>query len=71
MKHLRNETSDKKLTVHGLRHRVSDKLRNVGAPVVVRHGFLGHAPMTIAELTYGSPQARLEEFAVWAERAGL
>lgn len=71
MKALRQETDDKKLTVHGLRHRVSDKLRDAGAPVEVRHGFLGHASSAIAENTYGSPQARLKEFAKWAVEAGL
>lgn len=71
MKAVRQETSDKKHAVHGLRHRVSDKLRDAGAPVVVRQGFLGHALEAIAENTYGSPQARLKEFAKWAERARL
>jgi integrase len=40
MKALRQETDEKKMTTHGLRHRVSDKLRDIGAPVEVRHGFL-------------------------------
>ncbi len=71
MKAVRAETKDKRLTVHGLRHRVSDKLRDAGAPVEVRHGFLGHSSTAIAESTYGSPRARLTEFAKWAERAGL
>ena len=71
MKAVRAETKEKSLTVHGLRHRVSDKLRDAGAPVEVRHGFLGHASSAIAESTYGSPQARLKEFAKWAEVAGL
>ena len=53
MKAVRAETKDKRLTVHGLRHRVSDKLRDVGAPVEVRHGFLGHSSTAIAESTYG------------------
>ncbi|MEM9785537.1 MAG: tyrosine-type recombinase/integrase [Pseudomonadota bacterium] len=71
MKAVRAETEDKRLTVHGLRHRVSDKLREVGAPEGVRHGFLGHSSEAIAESTYGSPKARLEEFAKWAAKAGL
>lgn len=71
MKAVRAETKDKRLTVHGLRHRASDKLRDAGAPVEVRHGFLGHSSTAIAESTYGSPRARLQEFAKWAERAGL
>ena len=71
MKHLRQETSDSRHSVHGLRHRVSDKLREAGAPTEVRHGFLGHANETIAESTYGGREARLREFQKWAEKAGL
>lgn len=71
MKAIRMETKDKRLTVHGLRHRVSDKLRDAGAPVEVRHGFLGHSSTAIAESTYGSPRARLIEYAKWAARAEL
>lgn len=71
MKAVRLETEDKRLTVHGLRHRVSDKLRDAGAPVEVRHGFLGHSSTAIAESTYGSHRARLMEFVKWAEKAGL
>lgn len=71
MKAVRAETDDKRLTVHGLRHRVSDKLRDAGAPVEVRHGFLGHSSATIAENTYGSPTARLSEFARWARLSNL
>jgi integrase len=58
-------------TAYGLRHRVSDKLREAGAPVEVRHGFLGHALQEVAENTYGGREARLREFAKWAELAGL
>ena len=71
MKHLRQETSDSRHSVHGLRHRVSDKLREAGAPTEVRHGFLGHANEAIAESTYGGREARLREFQKWAEKAGL
>ncbi|MDQ2091057.1 tyrosine-type recombinase/integrase [Marimonas arenosa] len=71
MKAVRAETKDKKMTVHGLRHRVSDDLRDAGAPVEVRHGFLGHASQAVAETTYGSPLARLKEFERWARRAAL
>lgn len=71
MKAVRAETKDKSLTVHGLRHSVSNKLRDAGAPVEVRHGFLGHSSSAIAESTYGSPQARLKEFAKWAKEAAL
>lgn len=71
MKAVRAETGDKRFTVHGLRHRVSDKLRDAGAPVEVRHGFLGHSSTAVAENTYGSPKARLKEFLKWATRAEL
>ncbi len=71
MKVVRAETNDKRLTVHGLRHRVSDKLRDAGTPVEVRHGFLGHSSTAIAESTYGSPRARLIEFMKWAKRSKL
>ena len=71
MKHLREETKDKQFTVHGLRHRVSDKLREAGAPTEVRQGFLGHANQAVAETTYGGREARLREFLKWAEKAGL
>ena len=71
MKAVRNETKDKRLSVHCLRHSVSDKLRDVGAPVEVRHCFLGHSSAAIAESTYGSPEARLKEFMKWASKAKL
>ncbi|WP_366523286.1 integrase [uncultured Roseobacter sp.] len=71
MKAVRAETKDKRLTVHGLRHRVSDKLRDAGAPVEVRHGFLGHSSSAIAETTYGSPRARLNEYLRWAVKSKL
>lgn len=71
MNHLREETQDRRHTVHGLRHRVSDKLREAGAPTEVRHGFLGHAMQEVAENTYGGREARLREFHKWAAKAGL
>ncbi len=71
MKAVRQETDDERLTTHGLRHRITDKLRDAGAPEVVRHGFTGHAMEAVAETTYGSPMARLREFQKWAIEAGL
>ncbi|WP_298433357.1 tyrosine-type recombinase/integrase [uncultured Jannaschia sp.] len=71
MKVVRDVTPDTRFTVHGLRHRVSDKLRDAGAPVEVRYGFLGHANQAVAETTYGSPKARLKEFQKWAVKAAL
>lgn len=71
MKNLRAETKDVRFSVHGLRHRVSDKLREAGAPTEVRQGFLGHANQAIAESVYGGREARLVEFQKWAVRASL
>ena len=47
MEAVRAETKDKSLTVHDLRHRVTDKLRDAGAPVEVRHCFLGVQSATL------------------------
>ena len=71
MKTVKGLTDDTRFTVHGLRHRASDKLREAGAPEGVRFGFLGHAHQSVAETTYGGREARLREFAKWAEKAGL
>lgn len=71
MRAVKKETAEDRMTVHGLRHRAFDKLRDTGAPEGVRHGFLGHASSAIAETTYGSAQARLREFHTWALKAGL
>ena len=71
MKNLRTITKDKRLSVHGLRHRVSDRLREAGSPTEVRQGFLGHANQAIAERVYGGREARLREFHDWVVKAGL
>ncbi|SLN29814.1 tyrosine-type recombinase/integrase [Ruegeria meonggei] len=71
MKAVRKNTDDKRMKVHGLRHRASDKLRDAGAPVEVRHGYLGHSAQSVAENTYGGRDARLREFARWGVKAGL
>ncbi|WP_170334947.1 tyrosine-type recombinase/integrase [Ruegeria arenilitoris] len=71
MKAVRKITDDKRMKVHGLRHRASDKLRDVGAPVEVRHGYLGHSAQSVAENTYGGRDARLREFASWGKKADL
>ncbi len=60
-----------RFATHGLRHRVSDMLREAGAPVEVRKGFLGHANQDISENTYGGRAARLREFHKWAVNADL
>ncbi|MDW3221311.1 MAG: tyrosine-type recombinase/integrase [Paracoccaceae bacterium] len=69
VKKFRGDNTD--LVAYGLRHWVSDKMRDVGAPESVRRGYTGHAMQEIAENTYGGREARLREFAGWAEKAGL
>ena len=71
MKHIRQETEDSRYSVHGLRHRVSNRLREARTPTDVRHGFLGHANEAVAESTYGGREARLKEFPKWAVKVGL
>lgn len=56
------ETEGSCYSVHGLRHRVSDRLREAGAPTDVRPGFLGHANEAVSGSTYGGRDARLKEF---------
>lgn len=72
MKHVRKfRGEDTDLVAYGLRHRVTDKMRDVGAPESVRRGYTGHAMQEVAENTYGGREARLREFVKWAEKAGL
>jgi integrase len=56
MKRLRTVITDKKLTIHSLRHRMKDKLRNTGCPVDVSLTILGHSSNTVAA-NYGSGYA--------------
>ena len=35
MKRLRTQITDKKVTIHSLRHRMKDKLRNTGCPEAI------------------------------------
>ncbi len=69
VKKFRGEKSN--LVAYGLRHRVTDKMRDAGAPEGVRRGYTGHAMQEVAENTYGGREARLREFVKWAEKAGL
>ena len=48
MKRLRTVITDKKLTIHSLRHRMKDKLRNTGCPEDVSLAILGHSSKPIA-----------------------
>ena len=56
MKRLRRVITDKKLTMHSLRHRMKDKLRNTGCPEAISMAILGHGSNTVAA-NYGSGYA--------------
>ena len=56
MKRLRAQISDKKITMHSLRHRMKDKLRNTGCPEAISLAILGHSTNTVAA-NYGSGYA--------------
>jgi integrase len=56
MKRLRRQISDKKITMHSLRHRMKDKLRNTGCPEAISLAILGHSTNTVAS-NYGSGYA--------------
>jgi integrase len=55
-KRLRTVITDKKLTMHSLRHRMKDKLRNTGCPEAISMAILGHSTNTVAA-NYGSGYA--------------
>ncbi|MDB4254932.1 tyrosine-type recombinase/integrase [bacterium] len=56
MKRLRRSIADKKLTMHSLRHRMKDKLRNTGCPEAISLAILGHSTNAVAA-NYGSGYA--------------
>ena len=56
MKRLRTVTSDPKVTIHSLRHRMKDKLRNTGCPEALSLAILGHSTNTVAA-NYGAGYA--------------
>ena len=56
MKRFRTVITDKKLTMHSLRHRMKDKLRNTGCPEAISMAILGHGSNTVA-VNYGSGYA--------------
>ena len=70
MKRLRRSITDKKLTMHSLRHRMKDKLRNTGCPEAISLAILGHSTNTVAA-NYGSGYAlevmREHMVKVWEE----
>ena len=56
MNRLRKVITDKKLTMHSLRHRMKDKLRNTGCPEAISMAILGHSTNTVSA-NYGSGYA--------------
>ena len=56
MTRLRTVITDKKLTMHSLRHRMKDQLRNTGCPEAISMAILGHGANTVAA-NYGSGYA--------------
>ena len=48
MKRLRKTVSDPKVTIHSLRHRMKDKLRNTGCPEAISKAILGHSENSVA-----------------------
>ena len=67
MKRLRTVITDKKVTIHSLRHRMKDRLRNTGCPETISMAILGHSNNTIAA-NYGAGYA-LEVMREHMERA--
>ncbi|WP_017960179.1 tyrosine-type recombinase/integrase [Rhizobium leguminosarum] len=59
MKHVRACVTDKKVTVHSLRHTMADKLRTAGVSAADRELVLGHASGKIGD-NYGGDDARLK-----------
>ena len=72
MKRFRKVITDKKLSMHSLRHRKKDKLRNTGCPEAVSMAILGHGTNTVAA-NYGSGYAievmRGHMERAWSEKA--
>ena len=56
MKRFRQIITDQKLSMHSLRHRMKDKLRNTGCPENLSMAILGHSTNTVAA-NYGSGYA--------------
>jgi integrase len=61
MKHLRAETSDRRHTVHSLRHNMKDRLREAGIDGLRQNMLLGHAVPGLGDKVYGSDQGKLKE----------
>ena len=56
MKRLRKTVIDPKVTIHSLRHRMKDRLRNTGCPEAISKAILGHSENSVAA-NYGSGYA--------------
>lgn len=56
MRRLRTVIDDKKITIHSLRHRMKDRLRNTNCPEALSEAILGHSQNTVAS-NYGSGYA--------------
>ena len=56
MKRLRTVITDRKLTMHSMRHQMKDGLRNTGCPEAVSMAILGHGSNTVTS-NYGSGYA--------------
>lgn len=59
MKHVRKVVTDRKVTVHSLRHTLKDRLVKADVPEAVQNMILGHSSGAVSE-AYGGPEARLE-----------
>jgi integrase len=53
MKRLRTVVTDRKKTVHGLRHRMKDRLRDTGCPESIAQEIMGHSGQQVA-FNYGA-----------------
>ena len=69
MKRFRKVIADRKLTMHSLRHRMKDKLRNTACPEAIFVAILGHGSNTVAAnygLGYAREVMRVHMERVWA-----
>lgn len=67
MKRLRSVIRDPKVTIHSLRHRMKDRLRNTDCPEALSLAILGHSQNSVAD-NYGSGYA-LEKMREALQRA--
>ncbi|MTI16826.1 hypothetical protein E1162_06205 [Rhodobacteraceae bacterium RKSG542] len=60
MKHLRKVIEDEKATTHSLRHRVKNKLHEVGVPKNIQDSILGHAAEGVGDRVYLHAESKLK-----------